>query len=205
MTKPILLGAACAVLLAACAPKIPDSGARSPVPAASAAPIAADGADGAGDGTNPAASAPASISDEQDFAAVSERESIQSDAARIEANRARYEVIEPADLPARPDAGSQALVVEFALATTNPVGVQLYKRAGFSSAARAQRQCAKYARVDQAQAAFLARGGPKRDPMGLDPDGDGFACKWDPTPFRLARQGGEDLETAGPVNIDDTP
>ncbi|NDH39999.1 MAG: hypothetical protein EBY45_06195 [Gammaproteobacteria bacterium] len=27
---------------------------------------------------------------------------------------------------------------------------------------------------------------PERDPMGLDPDGDGFACGWDPEPFRLA-------------------
>ena len=28
----------------------------------------------------------------------------------------------------------------------------------------------------------------ERDRMGLDPDGDGFACAWDPAPFRLARQ-----------------
>jgi len=26
--------------------------------------------------------------------------------------------------------------------------------------------------------------------MGLDPDGDGFACSWDPTPFRLAGSSG---------------
>jgi hypothetical protein len=31
-------------------------------------------------------------------------------------------------------------------------------------------------------------GGPRRDPLGLDPDGDGFACAWDPTPFRTALQ-----------------
>ena len=27
-------------------------------------------------------------------------------------------------------------------------------------------------------------GGPKVDPKGIDPDGDGFACYWDPKPFR---------------------
>jgi hypothetical protein len=34
----------------------------------------------------------------------------------------------------------------------------------------------------------LSNGGPERDRLGLDPDGDGFACYWDPTPFRLARK-----------------
>ena len=38
---------------------------------------------------------------------------------------------------------------------------------------------------DQAQQDFLAKGGPERDRMGVDPDGDGFACAWDPRPFRL--------------------
>jgi hypothetical protein len=32
----------------------------------------------------------------------------------------------------------------------------------------------------------LANGGPERDKEGLDPDGDGFACGWDPRPFRSA-------------------
>ena len=41
---------------------------------------------------------------------------------------------------------------------------------------------------DLAQKAFLSRGGPERDILLLDPDGDGFACKWDPRPFRLAVQ-----------------
>jgi hypothetical protein len=35
----------------------------------------------------------------------------------------------------------------------------------------------------------LARGGPDKDPRGLDPDGDGFACGWDPAPFLLAEGG----------------
>ena len=32
--------------------------------------------------------------------------------------------------------------------------------------------------------AFLKAGGPQRDSKKLDPDGDGFACGFDPTPFQ---------------------
>ena len=48
------------------------------------------------------------------------------------------------------------------------------------------RNCAKYVSDAAAQEAFLKTGGPERDRYGLDPDGDGFACRWDPTPFRAA-------------------
>ena len=48
--------------------------------------------------------------------------------------------------------------------------------------------CGKFASPDLAQMDFLQSGGPERDRKGLDPDGDGFACAWDPTPFRLATQ-----------------
>jgi hypothetical protein len=43
---------------------------------------------------------------------------------------------------------------------------------------------------DAAQEAFLAAGGPERDRNNLDPDGDGFACWWDPEPFRRAMRAG---------------
>ena len=43
------------------------------------------------------------------------------------------------------------------------------------------------------QEAFLDAGGPKRDPHALDPDGDGFACAWDPRPFRAARGGAPEV------------
>ena len=49
-----------------------------------------------------------------------------------------------------------------------------------------QRNCADYRTPDEAQRDFLTRGGPERDSRGLDPDGDGFACGWDPAPFRAA-------------------
>jgi hypothetical protein len=126
------------------------------------------------------------ISDEQDFNAVSARETIESDKERIERNRAEYVVVQPKDLPQRPgDTGPN--IVEFALATKHAPGVQMYKRSGIGIR-DANSACAKYASSDQAQQDFLAKGGPDRDRMGVDPDGDGFACAWDPRPFRTALQ-----------------
>jgi hypothetical protein len=126
------------------------------------------------------------ISDEQDFGAVSARETIESDKERIARNRAEYVVVQPGALPTRPgDTGPN--IVEFALATTHAPGVQMYKRSGLSVRS-AEAACAKYSSSDQAQQDFLAKGGPERDRMGVDPDGDGFACFWDPRPFRTALQ-----------------
>lgn len=126
------------------------------------------------------------ISDEQDFNAVAARESIESDAERIARNRSEYVIVQPKDLPQRPgDTGPN--IVEFALATKHAPGVQLYKRGGLGL--RDQNSaCGKYASPDQAQQDFLAKGGPERDRLGVDPDGDGFACSWDPRPFRNALQ-----------------
>ena len=138
-------------------------------------------------GVAPPSSNP-SISDEQDFGAVSARESIESDAARIAANRdARIEVA-PQPVPERPGS-ERPKIVAFALASNNRVGEQVYPRSGVTSASRFQRNCARYASPDLAQEDFLARGGPEQDSRGLDPDGDGFACFWDPSPFRAARGG----------------
>ncbi|MDP3195078.1 hypothetical protein [Tabrizicola sp.] len=126
------------------------------------------------------------ISDEQDFNAVAARETIESDAERIARNRAEYVVVQPKDLPSRPgDTGPN--IVEFALATKHAPGVQMFKRSGIGIR-DVNSACAKYASPDQAQQDFLAKGGPERDRMGVDPDGDGFACAWDPRPFRTALQ-----------------
>ncbi|MEY8839053.1 hypothetical protein AB9K41_08505, partial [Cribrihabitans sp. XS_ASV171] len=72
------------------------------------------------------------------------------------------------------------------LSTDHPKGTQVYSRAGFNLQAKAQRNCAGFPSADQAQIAFLESGGPQRDRQGLDPDGDGYACGWDPSPFRRA-------------------
>ncbi|WP_300519775.1 hypothetical protein [Aliiroseovarius sp.] len=151
-------------------------------PAPTPAPVADAGAVAGA----PPAPLPTSISDEQDFGAVSGRETIESDAARIAANRAAYVQIEPTDLPPRPGETGPSIVA-FALATNNPVGAPLYTRSRLSGEARFARNCSEYTSSDLAQQDFLRRGGPKRDPKGLDPDGDGFACYWDPTPLRQAR------------------
>lgn len=126
------------------------------------------------------------VSDEQDFAAVTQRESIESDKARIEANRAQYQIDQPTALPQRTEDGAPNIVA-FALSTTNPVGVQMYSRGGIRLTSF-EAACGKFASPDLAQTAFLEAGGPQSDRKGLDPDGDGFACAWDPTPFRLATQ-----------------
>lgn len=145
------------------------------------ATVAGDGETATVDLDNPG------ISDEQNFSAVSSRESIESDAARLQENRAAYVVVQPTALPTRPSDGGPNIVA-FALATNNPVGAQLYDR-GATSQSRFQRACGKYASSDIAQEDFLSKGGPERDRLGVDPDGDGFACFWDPTPFRAARGG----------------
>ena len=122
------------------------------------------------------------ISDEQDFQAVAQRETIESDKARIERNRSQYQVVQPGALPTRSGAAGPN-IVDYALATSHPVGTQLYRRSTLGGGGGAR--CGGYASPDLAQEAFLSRGGPERDRLGLDPDGDGYACGWDPSPFRL--------------------
>lgn len=127
---------------------------------------------------------PGTVSDEQDFDAVSARETIESDKARIERNRAHYQVDQPGALPQRAgDTGPN--IVEFALSTSHPKGTQMYKRSSLSLT-KPGAACNKYPSPDLAQQAFLEAGGPEKDRKGLDPDGDGYACAWDPTPFRAA-------------------
>ncbi|BAQ70228.1 hypothetical protein NHU_03084 [Rhodovulum sulfidophilum] len=129
----------------------------------------------------------AGISDEQSFAAVTSRETIASDRERLEQQREQYTVIPPEPLPPRPG-GDGAGIIEYALSTTNPLGQQVYKRGRAVAPETLARRCAKYGSDDHAQEAFLKNGGPERDRFGIDPDGDGFACYWDPSPFRLAER-----------------
>jgi len=128
------------------------------------------------------------ISSENDFKAVSAERSIEGDAERLAQNRAQYEVVQPTAVPTRRGA-NEPNIVEYALNTSNPMGQKLYTRSPLSTQARATRNCAAYASPDLAQADFLQRGGPQRDRKGLDPDGDGYACAWDPRPFRKASGG----------------
>ncbi len=125
------------------------------------------------------------ISDENDFSAVAARESIESDKQRIERNKANYQVVQPTALPQRTEGSGVTEIVQYAISAPNRLGEAIYDRSG--NPEKQARNCARYATSEEAQAAFLKAGGPKRDPKGLDYDGDGFACSWDPTPFQKVR------------------
>ncbi|MDF0599869.1 hypothetical protein P1J78_03895 [Psychromarinibacter sp. C21-152] len=206
MNKTVLTLAA--VALAACAPEIPDSNPESrgvgfgdyneyrrardaeltreeappsttPAPTATTPPATAAPETAAA----PPPDSTAGISNEQDFAAVSERETIESDAARLHEQAQDYEMAEPEPVPTR--TGNEGPnIVEYALSTNHAVGTEIYSRNTLFAEKKFERNCAQYASPDLAQQAFLKAGGPDRDRLGLDPDGDGYACDWDPTPFR---------------------
>jgi hypothetical protein len=126
----------------------------------------------------------AGISDEQDFEAVAGRETIESDAERLERMQEQRVEIAPTEVPDRPGATGPN-IIEYALSTSHPVGQQMYRRFSLNMG-RHERNCLAYRSDDLAQEAFLAAGGPERDRQALDPDGDGYACGWDPAVYRNA-------------------
>jgi len=128
----------------------------------------------------------AAMSDEQDFQAVSTRETIESDAERLARMQEQRVIVPPEAIPDRP-AGARPNVIEYALRTSHPVGQQIYNR-WLRSRDRHVRNCLAYRSADLAQEAFLSLGGPRRDRQALDPDGDGYACGWDPLVYRNAAQ-----------------
>lgn len=91
----------------------------------------------------------------------------------------------PAAMPAGGGAGPN--LAAYALAAKNAPGQSVWPRGGLRLSS-SDKACKKYLSPDLAQMAFLQRGGPQKDPLNLDPDGDGFACGWDPRPFQAARQ-----------------
>lgn len=114
-----------------------------------------------------------------------EQQKIERDKAAIflaEA-RAQYVIIEPGALP---EIVAGVNIALYARETTNEVGEKLYRRplikARFSAV-----ECKKFETADDAQRYFLANDGPEKDPLNLDPDGDGFACRWTPDFYRSLR------------------
>jgi hypothetical protein len=97
--------------------------------------------------------------------------------------RSKLVVVQPGPLPAHPEGVNVAL---FANQTTNAVGQSIYPR-GAVARVSSVGNCGRFRDADAAQRAFLSGGGPGADRYGLDPDGDGFACKWDPAPYRALR------------------
>ncbi|GAB4272605.1 MAG: hypothetical protein Kow0013_26100 [Pararhodobacter sp.] len=125
------------------------------------------------------------VSDEQDFAAVSARETIESDRERLAEHRAQYQLIEVTSVPG-PEVSGGPNIVAYALSQPQAVGTEVYNRMNPLRWRRWEAACLEYRTQDAAQEAFLRNGGPQRDPDNLDPDGDGFACWWDPTALRQA-------------------
>lgn len=82
--------------------------------------------------------------------------------------------------------GATPVLVRYAHQESQSPGQTKYPRAGVSANAAA-RACLAFPSVNAAQTAFIAAGGPVIDPRGLDPDGDGFVCGWDPRPYRQPR------------------
>ncbi|MBP7001387.1 hypothetical protein [Amaricoccus sp.] len=92
--------------------------------------------------------------------------------------RSQLVVVQPTQSSV-PHADSSVNVTLYAQQSTNQVGQRMYqRRPGIGGG------CGGYPSADAAQRAFLAAGGPNADPRGLDPDGDGFACSFDPEPYR---------------------
>lgn len=148
-------------------------------------PLRVQGLDASPTNPAPQIAGNSGISDEQSFDAVAGRETIESDAQRRAAQAAAREQIQPTAVPERPvNAGPN--IVEYAINAPNVKGQEWYSRSIFATQSRFQRNCAQYATPDDAQRDFMSRGGPERDRLGLDPDGDGFACGWDPAPFKRA-------------------
>jgi hypothetical protein len=105
-------------------------------------------------------------------AAIAERE--------LASARDQLVVVQPGPLPNRVDGVNIAL---FAKQSSNAVGESIYSRSAGARVAGIG-NCGRFRDGDAAQRAFLAGGGPSADRYGIDPDGDGFACKWDPAPYR---------------------
>ena len=90
-------------------------------------------------------------------------------------------VIEP-DFAAELNQKSAVNVALYAIRTQNEVGQKIYERFPFKQ--KKLDPCLRFVSTDDAQRFFLKNNGPKNDLWNLDPDGDGFACKWNPLRYR---------------------
>ena len=104
----------------------------------------------------------------------------KKDAAALAAAAAQRVVIQPGQMP---EVIANVNIITYARETTNAVGQRVYRRPTIRRLNSAS-QCAKFNNADDAQRNFLANGGPQDDPLNLDPDGDGFACRWSPEAYR---------------------
>ncbi len=99
----------------------------------------------------------------------------------LDAAKSQLVIYKPAS--SVPSEQSGVNVALFAKQSTNAVGQSIYPRS-VGARLTSMGGCGRYRDPDAAQRAFLAAGGPQDDRLGLDPDGDGFACKFDPSVYR---------------------
>lgn len=170
--------------LAACAPDVPDSAPKPVKP--KPAPVRAVPADPVAPGAPVSGSASGDASD----LAAEVRKALDLPEPVTQAAPLSSTPSASADLPS-----GVTDVNSFAMQAGNPLGQTLYAR---PAAARTEfyKSCARYPSQDAAQSDFLKSGGPQADPNGLDPDGDGYACFWDPAQVRRqAAQAGTTVAT----------
>ncbi len=110
-----------------------------------------------------------------------EQQRIDAAIAERQLEEARQQLVVVQPQATVPQAPQGANIAVFARQTTHSVGERRYQR---SPLAFGRGNCRRFATPDDAQRFFLANGGPERDPHNLDPQGDGFACGWDPEPYR---------------------
>ena len=102
---------------------------------------------------------------------------------QLDAARSQLVVVQPGALPNRVEGVNVAL---YAQQSTNALGERRFDR-NVGTRVAGVGSCGRYRDPDAAQRAFLTAGGPQADRYGLDPDGDGFACSFDPGPYRALR------------------
>ena len=112
-----------------------------------------------------------------------EQQNIDKEKAAKKLEEARKERIE-IEIDNLINYSSNINVAQFARETKNNKGEKIYNRLGFS-AYNNLNECLKFKTKDDAQRKFLQEGGPFTDKFNLDPDGDGFACGWDPNIYRM--------------------
>ncbi len=97
----------------------------------------------------------------------------------------------PLTASGKPVYGSSSGLARYAADSPHEVGVRVYPRnepVTRNALVLADQRCQRYYSINAAQLAFLAQGGPQQDRLGLDPDGDGYVCGWDPSEWRKRGQ-----------------
>ena len=111
-----------------------------------------------------------------------EQQNIDKQEAATKLDEARKERIE-IEIDNSVVVNDEVNVATFARNTINKKGTRVYTRLNKNNLNH-WAECSKFKTKDDAQRRFLNQGGPYLDKYNLDPDGDGFACDWDPEVYR---------------------